>query len=365
MLKNAVGISAFYSEYAENKTYEAVAAALPFDIVGISTSFAGARGKSGEFSMAVSMLTSDEEYFKTASEVTENKTLSEITDDLSGIYRQFLENEKPKLVLSYMAGHANFNGDDLIEVTNKTAEGVLLFGSLAWNTDGISTKNYVTLNETASPYLMSFIAIYGDFKPCFQVATSLDAEKLIKEAALITDSNGAILKSVNNIPTLDYLRKIGVINEYEADLSQLFAVPAIIIYENGARAARAVLETAKDDPKSVLAAGNMPVGAKISFALMDTEETIRSASEMTEYFEREGFHSTLNHSCAARSWSLGSKYFAELETYAAYYEKSLGRVSAVNYILCYSGAEICPVLDKDGKFINCLHNYSLITCVFN
>jgi hypothetical protein len=187
---------------------------------------------------------------------------------------------------------------------------------------------------------------------------------LIKEAAVITSSEGPVLKSINNIPAFDYLQKIGLVDAAATDLAQLFAVPAIVIYENGKRVARAVLQTVAGDPKSLLVTGNTPVGAKISFSLMDDEATLRSAVEATQQFKQEKIKNSISYSCAVRSWSLGSNFLSECEAFAGYHEQ-LGKEGVpANYMLCYSGGEICPAPDKDGNLENSLHSYTLISCIF-
>ena len=34
------------------------------------------------------------------------------------------------------------------------------------------------------------------------------------------------------------------------------------------------------------------------------------------------------------------------------------------YQLCYSGGEICPVYDENGKTTNRFHNFSFVVCIF-
>jgi hypothetical protein len=361
MLKNVIGIVSFYNEYAENGIYEAICSALPFDIIGSSSSFTGSRGERGEFSLVITMITSDDVSFAIGLIISENKKSEEIVKELNGLYGDFLERGKPKLVLAYLTAHPHFSGDDLVEATNKISADMMLFGSLAWNTEAVSAKSYVAFNENTSPYLMSFAAFYGEFEPDFKVVTALDYEALIQEAALVTDADGPILKSVDTIPALDYLRKIGVVGD--KGIGQLFAVPAIVIYENGVRAARAILESLPDGSKNVFAAGSIPVGGRISFSLLNSDQTIMTAVELTRYFENENAQNTLNYSCAARSWALGTRYFAELEVYADHYKRLSKSGKSANYIFGYSAGEICPVPDKDGNLINCLHNYSLIACI--
>ncbi|MDR0821429.1 MAG: FIST C-terminal domain-containing protein [Oscillospiraceae bacterium] len=366
MLKNTVGLTVFYNEYLDSGAYQAVTAALPFDLVGGTTTFSGSCGESGEFSLAVTMLTSDDVEFRPETLSIKDKTNEEVTAEVTDLYSRLQEKEKPKMVFICMSANPSFSGDDLVDLTNEVTTDIPLFGSFAWNTTGSTDKSFVTLNDTVSTHLMAFIAFYGDFKPRFQVTTSLDVEKLVRDLALITDAEGPILKTVNDIPALEYLRKLGLVKNNEISLSQLYAVPSVVVYENGVRVVRAILDTVKDDPSSVLVAGNMPVGEKISFALLDADETIQSSADVTAFFEREGIRNTINYSCAARSWSLGSKYFAELEKFADYNKRmSESSDKPVNYIMSYSASEICPVPDKDGNLINCLHNYTLISCILD
>jgi hypothetical protein len=361
MLGNTLGVVSFYNEYAENGIYEAICSALPFDIIGASSSFTGSQGKSGEFSLVITMITSDDVVFATGAIASENKKPEAIVKELNRLYSGFLQKGKPKLVLAYLTAHPHFSGDDLVDATNKFSAEMMLFGSLAWNTEAVSAKSFVAFNENTSPYLMSFAAFYGQFEPDFQVVTALNYEALVQEAAVVTDADGPVLKSVDGIPAFDYLRKTGVV-EGDKGIGQLFAVPAIVIYENGVKTARAILESLPDGSKHVFVAGNIPVGARISFSLLDGERTIKTAAELTRCFESEKTQNTLNYSCAARSWALGTRYFAELEVYADYCQRLRESGKSANYIFGYSAGEICPAPDKDGNLINCLHNYSLIAC---
>jgi hypothetical protein len=360
MLRNTLGIVSFYNEYAENGVYEAISSALPFNIVGASSSFIGARGEVGEFSLAIMMITSDDISFETASISSENKEQEEIERDLDELYNGFLEKGKPKLVLAYMALQRNFSGDDLVRVTDKISEDIMLFGSIANSTEGIIARNYVAFDKNVSQYVMSFAAFYGEFEPCFKVTSALEDE-LIQKPTIVTDAEGSVLKSLDNIPTLDYLRKMGVVGEGE-EMRPLSAVPAVIFYENGMRIARAILSSMPGS-KNVIATGHIPIEAKISFSLMDRERTIKTVVELIKYFEDKNVQNSLNYSCGGRSWVLGTQYFAELEIFSDFYKRMRENGKSANYIFGYSGGEFCPIPDKTGKLVNCMHNYSLISCM--
>jgi hypothetical protein len=359
MLENTLGVVSFYNEYAENGVYEAISSALPFNIVGASSCFTGARGEVGEFSLAIMMITSDDIFFETASISSENKELDEIERDLDEIYNGFLEKGKPKLVLAYMALHRNFSGDDLVRVTDEISGDIMLFGSMASGTEGIIGRNYVAFDKNVSRYAMSFAAVYGEIEPCFKATSALD--DLNQNPATVTDAEGSVLKSLDNIPTLDYLRKMGIVGEGE-EMRPLSAVPAIVAYENGMRTARAILKSLPGS-KNVIATGHIPIDAKISFSLIDRDRTIKTAVELTKYFEDENVQNSLNYSCGGRSWALGTQYFAELEIFSDFYKRLRENGKSANYLLGYSGGEFCPIPDKNGELVNCMHNYSLISCI--
>jgi hypothetical protein len=38
--------------------------------------------------------------------------------------------------------------------------------------------------------------------------------------------------------------------------------------------------------------------------------------------------------------------------------------NALPHALCYSGGEICPIRDRDGRLHNHHHNYTFSACVF-
>jgi hypothetical protein len=120
------------------------------------------------------------------------------------------------------------------------------------------------------------------------------------------------------------------------------------------------------DTEYIYATGSMREGAKVVFGYLNGEKTTASAKKLMEELTEQKENDILAYSCAARAWSLGAKFFAEAQTIgkcADEYEKVNG--VPINYSVTYSGGELCPIFDNDGKLENCLHNYTLVVCSFN
>jgi hypothetical protein len=114
------------------------------------------------------------------------------------------------------------------------------------------------------------------------------------------------------------------------------------------------------------AAGTLEAGAKIKFAYLDGEKTLSSAVKLFEEICEAKENSIIACSCAARAWALGANFSAEAQKIIECAEKYRQKNNMpLNFSLSYSGGEICPVIGEDGKLVNALHNYTLITCSLN
>jgi acyl CoA:acetate/3-ketoacid CoA transferase alpha subunit len=110
----------------------------------------------------------------------------------------------------------------------------------------------------------------------------------------------------------------------------------------------------------------MTAGAKIVFSLLDGDKTVNSAEKLMRELIKSDSKDMIAFSCAARAWALGAKYYMEAQKIAEIakeYEQKNNK--PYNYCVSYSGGEICPVWDNEGKMVNTLHNYTIITCTFN
>ena len=367
MLANTIGIVQFHHEFAETGVYQAIAGALPFEIVGCATSFISTNDQYGEFSLAVTMLTADDVNFSVWTlENADAKSREQIFDEITQISAGMCVRETPKMVMPFLSQLTHFSGDDLITMVNALRNPFPLFGTIAFSEENKKGNNIVVQGGKISCDMYAFAAFYGDLEPTFRVTTSFDYDENLGDTAEISDAEGPVLKAVNGIPTAEYLRKKGLLNE--ASISgnwSVWVVPAIMTRLDGSKVARAFLGVVPGT-NDIYSAGALEMGAKISFAYMNREKTLSSAERLLEQIDAANENNIIAFSCAARSWSLDSQYLAEINKIAECADKYRQKNNVpLNYCVSYSAGEICPLLNDNGELVNTLHNYTLISCSFS
>ena len=369
VLKNAVGIVQFYYEYTETGVYEALVEALPFDLVGCATTSIGASGRYGDLAMSVTLITSDDVNFTVRTfHDMDKKSREIITEETTLLFAELSKSEKPKMVLSFMSMYQHFSGDDLIAAADALPETLPLFGTLAFSDEGRQEANVVVSGGEISSNIMAFIAFYGNFEPKFRIHTAFDYDEAFGEDAEITDADGAVLKTVNGMSSVDFLIKQGVITDRSVitgDTNVVGSIPAILTRQDGSKVARAFLGLVDGEPDYVYSAGHIDVGSKISFSCMDSEKTLLGAEKLMTDISASNERNFIAFSCAARAWSFGSLYLDEVKKMAQSYEKYRKTNMPIEYCISYSAGEICPIVNMNGKLVNALHNYSLISCSFD
>ena len=363
-LKNTVGFMHLYYEFVDTGVCQAIIDALPFEVVGCVSSYTGTGEKYGDIALSVMMVTSDTDTFVTRTiEGVTSKSHDQLVDEITEICTDFCADEKPKMIMPYILSSPSFCGDDLVSIANSLPETIPFFGTVAFNME--NSNHYVVGNGTVSPDLYALVAFYGNFEPKFRVASSFDFDEEFSEVAEVTDAEGSILKMINGIPAVEYLRKQGMLSSSSlGEGTGMWVVPAILTYPNGVSLVRAFLGIVKGTDY-IFATGNMEKGAKITFALLDGEKTLASAEKLFGEISKANENGIMAYSCAARSWSLGAGFFAETQKIvdvSKEYERTHNK--ALDYCVTYSAGEICPVKGNDGKLVNVLHNYTLISCAF-
>jgi hypothetical protein len=367
MLKNSVGIIHFYYEFTETGVYQALAEALPFDVVGCASASIGVSGKYGDLALSVTLITSDDVDIRVDTYKNANgKSRDAMSGELTALFADISAKERPKLVLSFMPMMQHFSGDDLIASSDALSEPLLLFGTIAMIIKDERSTNIVVSNDVISNDILVFVSFYGEFEPKFTVVTSLgeggDSETFGR--AIVTESEGAVLKAVNGISAVDFLVKQGIITEdRKYDTDAVSAVPALLTRKDGTRVVRAFLG-AVDETDYIFSAGNIENGAEISFFCLNGEKTIKSAEHAMNDILASKERSFIAFSCAGRAWSLGSNYLNELRKISEIYEAAKKTNAAGEYCVSYSAGEICPAVNRNGEFVNTLHNYTMIFCSF-
>ena len=366
-LENTVGFIHMYYEFVDTGVCQAIMDALPFEVTGCVSSYNGTGENYGDVVLSVTMLTSDTCRFVTrAVEDVNTKSFDQIAGEVKGLLTEFSAEEKPKLVVPYILPlQGKFSGDDLVETANALPDPLPLFGTVAFNTENSNGPHYVVGNGAISSDQFIFTALYGDYEPKFRITSSFAFDEEFGDVAEITEADRTVLKMVNGITALEYLKKQGMIISNNAVAGAgIWAVPAILTYPNGIRVVRGFMGIV-DGTEHIFATGYMEKGAKITFAFLDGEKTLSSAEKLFKEIIDSGENGLLAYSCAARAWSLGTKYFAETERIiktSRDYERKHN--VPLDYCVAYSGGEICPMVNNEGKLVNVLHNYTLVSCAF-
>ena len=364
-LKNTIGIIFFYRDFARDDIWKRFSDALPFELAGCASAYIGADGQQGEFVISVTMFTSDDCYFavRTVDDMDKKKR-PDLKEEITQLGRELYAKEKPKMVMPFLPPIPHYSINNIYLNLNTPDEDVMLFGMQVFNMIDSQDANFVLGNGKMSDSMCAFVAFYGNFKPEFYIGTSFLDKKTLGEEAEITESDGAILKSVNGIPALEYFRKKGLVSSDKAGTSMM-AIPARLTYINGTKVGCAFLGIVKDT-EYVFAARGLEPGAKITLSYLEGEETLLNTENLIKEVMEAKRKDLLIFISAARVWSLGSKFYAELQKIADLARAFESENKApFRYSAAYTGSEICPVFDKSGSYKNIVHNYTFAVCSFN
>jgi hypothetical protein len=351
-LRNSVGILAFHPEFLETGAAQAISAALPFDSIGGTTSNAAIAGAIGDLMLTVTVLTSDEVIFRAGASAP-------IADDPSEPLRELYSRlapepaEKPSLLFTLAPVITNTGGDDLIEALDAVSGGIPLFGSLAFthmpDFSGIET----CCNGNRHADVFTLIAMFGKLEPKFYL-TSIPDDRVFQQNAVITSSVKNRIQSIDGLAPLEYLESIGLAES--GSIAGISSIPFVLTLDDGSRIARSAYKTTEEG--HILAYGTIPQGAKIGFSDVDADFVLQSTKEtITQAIAAAQSRSALLFSCAGRRWTLGARTEIEIKELATHLDNNFA------YQFAYSGGEICPVRNREGRLVNRFHNFSMIACL--
>ncbi|MDR0732077.1 MAG: FIST C-terminal domain-containing protein, partial [Treponema sp.] len=215
------------------------------------------------------------------------------------------------------------------------------------------SRSYTFYNGEFYTASMALAALVGSAEPEF-LSVSVNEENILKQKAVVTGVERNILKTINNMPAIQYLESIGIVKG--GDVTGLPAMPFIIYLEDGSMLVRACIGDAGEG-KGLILCGAVPLNSTIALATMDFEDVIGSTeSKVTEALAAAKGRGILMYSCAGRNWVLGMQPMAE-------HEKAKECLGDTPHHFVYSGGEIFPSRLDDGGVVNHLQNDSLIICI--
>ncbi|MDR1058382.1 MAG: FIST C-terminal domain-containing protein [Treponema sp.] len=362
LLKNSVGIMACHYEFADSGAVKAVCGALPFEVAGTISTLQGIPGRAGTLLLTLMVLTSDDVCFKTA------LTPSLKTNAARGIeetYKASTGGENPALILTYAPFMIENSGDEYTAVLSRVSGGAPCFGTLSIDDTADFHETYMIHNGVHYRDRMSLIMAFGNITPKFYLAT-ISENRILEKSALISSSEGHILKEVNGRPVVEFFESMGLTKASETSYA-MTSLPFMLDYNDGTPPVFKVFIHLTEQ-KYALCAGVMPEGSTLRIGVFDHEDVLLTTQKTLRdaLGALGGASGALIYSCISRSMSLGADLLAEIEL--------VGRELSgkLPFLMAYSGGEICPTRFNSGPegpkgirgAVNRFHNNTFILCVF-
>jgi hypothetical protein len=354
LLSNSVGIIACHYEFINTGAVEELCKRLPFPVVGCTTLGSAVRDACGVEMLSISVLTSDDVVFSTA--LVENLDALDILPAAGAVYQQAREDigGDPDMILVYAPLMLSLGSVPIMKAINDLGGGIPVFGAISCDSTPDYHESRVIYNGTAAANTLALVLVKGNIRPRFYV-NAIPEASIQKLTAVVTDSDGCLLKKVNDVPFLEYLESIGI--SKAGVLASTGSFPIMADYNDGSQpTGRAIYSTTAEG--YALLGGEIPIGSTIAMANMDYKGVLETAEEAVKKAIASGHVSgLLMYPCLTRSLALGANSDDEMKKIA----EALG--GEYPYQICYAGGEICPVYAGDGNLLNRMHNFTYIICV--
>ena len=351
--KNSGGIIFCHIDFVESGVVEALCKELPFSIIGMTSMVGADEHGYGLYDLTLSVLTSDEVSFEAGmtNSINPDNYAAEI-DKLYNDVRSRVDND-PAMIFTFMPYVRDVSGYEVVSAMDKSCHGIPMWGSITNNID----FNYETVQSICNgkwlPAGVAMMFLNGPVEPKF-IVSSIPERNISNNRAVITKSEGAILREVNDLPILEYLANIGLVITKE----NITTTPLMVYYGDAKEPVALGFYTLFEDG-SVLTGGAMPAGTSFAVGSIDAEGIFESAEHgLKQITDCKNRQATLLLPCVTRYIMLAPDQESELRLIS---EKL--KPGGHPFIMGYSGGEICPMLGADGKLHNRFHNYTFCACI--
>jgi hypothetical protein len=356
--KNSIGIIACHYEYIFSGVAKAISEALPFDVIGTISPAQASGENAGVLALTIMVLTSDDLIFET---VLSDSLIGDPAVSITKAYKEAFAGHdgRPSLILPYAGFMLENSGDEYIRVLTEVSGGAPCFGTLAVDDSADFHNSFSIYNGIEYRDRMALALIYGDIKPKFYTAT-ISTEKIIDKPALVTESEGHILKRVNDRPVVEFFEELGLTQASETNYA-MTSLPFMLDYNDGTPPVSKVF-VMLDEDRNAICAGMMPEGSTLSIGVFDKEDVLLTTGNALQKALDEGSNANgiIIYSCISRNMSLGGDPLLELELVIGK-NKVTGNLPL---LMAYSGGEVCPTQVSADKAVNRFHNNTFIVCVF-
>ncbi|MDR1013762.1 MAG: FIST C-terminal domain-containing protein [Coriobacteriales bacterium] len=349
--EHTLGILYSHFEFIESGVAAHISRELPFDVIGMSSLASASLGDKGSYRLTLTVLTSDDVHFAAVS----TPSLS-----VDGYQQAFAEawqeaaagiGAPARFAIGFFPFSRDIAGQEMLDAFDEASGHVPLWGSIASGSDMTYSDCYTIHNGNVGQSSAVFALAEGAIEPEF-VVTSIPERNIYEHKAVITKSQGCVLSEVNDVPVLDYMRKLGIL----LDQSDQTTIPLLVDYRDGSQPV-ALAAYAFFDDGSILCGGVVPQGALLSLGEIDSQGILETAQTSLDKLlacsDKSGF---LMCPCITRFIMLAPRQEDEM---AGVIERLEGKAP---YMLGYSGGELCPVKAEDGSWHNRFHNFTFTAC---
>lgn len=351
--KNSGGIIFCHIDFIESGVVAALCEELPFDIIGMTSMVGADEHGYGLYDLTLTVLTSDEVSFEVG--MTNGINPGNYVVEVDDLYKEVRGKAggDPAMIFTFMPYMRDVSGYEVVAAMDKACHGIPMWGSITNNID----FNYETVqticNGKCLPAGVAMMFVNGDIDPKF-IVSSIPERNISNNRAVITKSEGAVLREVNDLPILEFLKNIGLI----INKDNITTTPLMVYYGDATEPVALGFYTLFDDG-SVLTGGEMPEGTSFAVGSIDAEGIFESAEEGVEQIlDFSDRQATLMLPCVTRYIMLAPDQESELRLIQEKFANS-----GQPFMMGYSGGEICPMPGQDGKLYNRFHNYTFCACV--
>lgn len=351
--KNTGGIIFCHIEFVESGVVKALCDALPFPIIGMTSMASADEHGYSLYDLCLTVLTSDEVSFEVG--MTNAINHDNYVGEVERLYADMRGkvDADPEMIFTFMPYIREVAGYEVVAAMDTATKGIPMWGSITNNID----FNYETVqticNGEALGAGLAMMFLNGPVQPKF-IVSSLPERNIASNRAVITGSEGAILREINDLPVLEYLANIGLVITKE----NITTTPLMVYYDEAEEPVALGFYTLFEDG-SVLTGGEMPAGTSFAVGSIDAEGIFESAKAgLEQILAQKDRQATLLLPCVTRYIMLSPDQESELRLI-----KDTLTDNEHPFMMGYSGGEICPMPGPDGKLHNRFHNYTFCACI--
>lgn len=352
--KNSAGLIYCSYEAVNSGVVSAICNKFPFETVGCTTIAGGTNGKSGSIGISVSILTGDDVYFATATSKPLTDDLSDIDTPVKDAFKTIRDKvaEDPAVFIALSPLITQIGGEVITDALYAHCGNAMVFGTINSDSTLDYSQSYTFVNGEITKNSVQLLGIYGNVKARFVVKVFND-EKVQRQKAMITKSEGSTLREINDMPLMQYLETLGLARNN--GIENISVVPFIIRGSNGSPpVARAIYFITPEG--YAVCGGRMPEGSIFAVGVLDVNDIFATAKAGVSDLISDEASALLFYPCLSRNLVLGFDVTAEIDLVS----REIG--GKIPYTVCYSGGESCPQTNADGELVNCFHNFTFIGC---